>query len=121
MTLNKRGHVLGIFASNNFHGNQNLYDNIPTGDGPDQVSWILTGNGQFDIRSYYEALRGSTGVCFPCKSGVIKLLERWLLAWKTMWGKFFTYENLMKRRITLVNWCYKCRCNGENAYHLIVM
>ncbi len=38
-----------------------LYSNIPSGESPDRLS----GNGNLDDRSYYEALQGSCGGRFP--------------------------------------------------------
>ena len=61
-------------------------------------------NWEFDMLSYYNALRGSTTVSF---------------LWKGVWGfegslealgKILTCDNLRRRGYTIVNWCCICRC-----------
>lgn len=42
-----------------------LYANIPARRKEDRMAWRLKGNNIFDVHSYYEALRGNTGVFFP--------------------------------------------------------
>ena len=38
-----------------------IYSKVPTGEGEsDKIRWHLTGNGMFDVRSYYKAIRGTT-------------------------------------------------------------
>lgn len=37
-----------------------------------------------------------------------------------LWDKILTCDNLMKKGITLVDWCCMHRCNGKNEDHFIV-
>jgi hypothetical protein len=42
-----------------------LDSNFPSSEGFDRMKWTLTSDGQFDVSSYYEALRGARGCrCF---------------------------------------------------------
>ena len=38
-----------------------LDSNFPSNEGYDRMKWALTSDGQFDVSSYYEALRGARG------------------------------------------------------------
>jgi hypothetical protein len=40
--------------------------------------------------------------------------------WTKAWEKILTCDNLMKRGITLVDWCFMCRCSGEIVHHLML-
>ena len=44
-----------------------LESNIPSSDEGDCMRWKLTKNGNFDIRSFYNKLQGSSSVSFPWK------------------------------------------------------
>ena len=35
-------------------------------------------------------------------------------------NKILTYDNLMRRGYTLINWCCMCRCEGESVDHLLI-
>ena len=37
-----------------------------------------------------------------------------------MLGKILTNDNLIKRRVVLVNWCCLCKANGESIDHLFI-
>ena len=42
-----------------------LDSNFPSNEGYDRMKWALTSDSQFDVSSYYEALRGARGCrCF---------------------------------------------------------
>ena len=41
---------------------------LPLADDGDRMRWKLTKNGDFNIRSFYHKLRGSSSVVFPWKS-----------------------------------------------------
>ena len=42
-----------------------LDSNFPSSEGSNRMKWALTSDGQFDVSSYYEALRGVRGCrCF---------------------------------------------------------
>ena len=45
-----------------------LYSNFPSSKGSDRMRWTLTSDGEFDVSSYLEALRGTREMLFPWKS-----------------------------------------------------
>ena len=49
-----------------------LAANLPSMDGGDRMRWKLTNNGDFNIRSFYHKLCGSSSVVFP-KKGIWKV------------------------------------------------
>lgn len=77
-------------------------------------------SGEFDIRSFYNAQRGSTSISFFQK-------EIWGV--KAPQGIFFCLdsslgedpcEKLMKRVYSLVSWYCTCQCSGETTKHLLI-
>ena len=49
----------------------------------------------FDVCSYYETLRGSTGVAFPLSVRCTKFPKRGaFLVLVAIWGKILTHDNL---------------------------
>ena len=35
-------------------------------------------------------------------------------------GKCLTIDNLRKRKVWILDWCYTCKCNGELVDHLFL-
>ena len=35
------------------------------------------------------------------------------LVWTAALGKCLTIDNLRKRKVWILDWCYMCKCNGE--------
>ena len=46
---------------------QLIQSHIPRGDRSDTLCWRLKGDGKFDTRSYYHAIRGASNSLFPWK------------------------------------------------------
>ena len=46
---------------------QLIQSSIPRGDRSDTFCWPLEGDGKFDTRSYYHAIRGASNSLFPWK------------------------------------------------------
>ena len=40
--------------------------------------------------------------------------------WTTALGNILTIDNLRKRKVKIIDWCYMCNCNGEFADHLLL-
>lgn len=40
--------------------------------------------------------------------------------WTVARDSILTIDNLVKRNLSLVNWCCLCRCNGETMDHLLL-
>ena len=82
----------------------------------------LNGNDKFDVCSCYEALRGFNDVTFPWKSTWCSKAPKRVafFAWTAAWEKILMCDNLMRRRITMVDWCCMCRKSGETLDHLLL-
>ena len=40
--------------------------------------------------------------------------------WTVALGKILTIDNLRKRKVRIIDWCYMCKCNGESIDHLLL-
>ena len=86
------------------------------------MRWKLKKNGDFDIGSFYGALKGSSSTIFPCKSiwGMKAPHLVSFFVWTTTWGKILIGENLRGRGFTIVDWFCLCWCKGENVDNLLL-
>jgi hypothetical protein len=99
-----------------------LHSHTSFKEGGDGLRWRLTGNGIFNIRSYYLALRDNHPVTFPWKAiwGVHAPRRVAFFAWTASWGRILTADNLMRRGYQLAGWCCMCRRDGETISHLLL-
>ena len=81
---------------------QFIQSHIPRGKRSNTLCWRLKGDGKFDTRSYYHAIRVLKILCF---------LER------VFGNQRFL---LMLRGRPLANQCCMCCCDGESVDHLLV-
>ena len=99
-----------------------LGSNLSPTENGDRMRWKLTKNGDFDIRSFYNKLRGLLPIIFPWK-GIwkVKAPQRVsFFVWTAVWDKILTGDNLRGRGFDFVDWCIICRCNGETVDHLLL-
>jgi hypothetical protein len=82
----------------------------------------LKGNGLFDIKSFYNALRDFHPMRFPWKAiwGVHTPRKISFYVWAATWGRILTDDNLKQRGFQLAGWCSMCRCEGETISHLLL-
>ena len=99
-----------------------LYSHDSFRNGADCLRWRLKGDGVFDIKSFYSALRGSQPVSFPWKAiwGVRVPRRVAFFTWSAVWGRILTTDNLMRRGYHLAGRCYMCCCEGETICHLLL-
>uniref|UniRef100_A0A7N2QZ21 Reverse transcriptase zinc-binding domain-containing protein n=1 Tax=Quercus lobata TaxID=97700 RepID=A0A7N2QZ21_QUELO len=99
-----------------------LYSCMPRGGGEDKLSWKLTPNDVFDVRSFYNFLFGDLTVVFPWKSiRYVKVPKRVsFFLWTAAKDGILIIDNLVKRGQSLVNWCCMCQCDGESIDHLLL-
>lgn len=73
------------------------YSNFPSSKGSDRMRWALTSDGEFDVSSYLEALRGMREMMFPWKSiWCAKATKRVSsFVWTAAWGKIPTGDHLI--------------------------
>ena len=65
---------------------------------------------------------GFNDYCFPWKSiWKQKIPSRVaFFVWTAALGKCLTIDNLRKRKVWILDWCYMCKCNGELVDHLFL-
>ena len=96
--------------------------NLPPTENEDRMQLKLTKNEDFDIRSFYNKLRGSLSIIFPWK-GVWKIKTPQRVSffmWIAIWDKILTSDNLRGRGMDFVDRCIMCRCNGKMMDHLLL-
>ena len=99
-----------------------LGSNLPPTENGDSMRWNLTKDGDFDIHSFYNKLRGPLPIIFPWK-GIWKAKAPWhvsFFVWTVAWDKILTGNNLQVRGFDFVDWCIMCCCNGETVDHLLL-
>ena len=89
--------------------------------GPDKVCWKLARRRGFEVRGFYLSFYTPTR-SFPWRLGwQSKVPPRvTFFSWSTSLGKILTTNNLRKRHIIVLNWCYMCKRCGESVYHLLL-
>ena len=74
------------------------------------------------VRDYYRILAGTASFGFPWKSiWKQKIPSRVaFFVWIAALRKCLTIDNLRKRKVWILNWCYMCKRNGESVDHLFL-
>ena len=73
--------------------------NLPPTKNGDHMRWKLMKNGNFDIQSFYNKLRGPLPIIFLWKS-IWKVKALWrifFIFWITVWDKILTGNNFQGR------------------------
>lgn len=91
--------------------------NTPAREVGDQMWWTPKKKGEFNIRLYYNTLRGSFFIIFPWKGIRGVKVPRWvsLFVWIAAWEKILTSGNLRRRGFSIVDGCCMCRYGGETG------
>ena len=74
------------------------------------------------VNDFYSLLVGSNDYCFSWKS-IWKQKIPYRVAffvWTAALGKCLTIDNIRKRKVWILDWCYMCKCNGESVDHLFL-
>ena len=74
------------------------------------MCWISNKHKGFKVSDYYKILVGNTILGFPWKSiWKQKIPSRVaFFVWTTALGKYLTIDNLRKRKVCILDWCYMC-------------
>ena len=101
------------------HGHCLLFESARVG--PDKVCWKLTRSRGFEVSSFYLSFYPPP-ISFP-----------WRLVWQSkvpprvafffmvnLFRKNLTIDNLRKRRIVVLDWCYMYKRCGESVDHLLL-
>ena len=99
-----------------------VYGALVKGFGEDKMCWKLNREKGFLVKDYYSLLVGSNDYCFPWKCiWKQKIPSRVaFFVWTAALGKCLTIDNLRKRKVWILDWCYMCKCNGESVDHLFL-
>ena len=101
---------------------KHIYSDMPRGVGVDSLFWKLNPNSVYDVRSFYNSLSAPLTIPFPWRciwsSKVPRRVSFFL--WIAAWDSILTIDNLVKRNLSLVNWCCLCRCDRETVDHLLL-
>jgi hypothetical protein len=93
-----------------------LYSLKVRSEGEDKMCWISARKKSFEVKSYYKVLLSPIQSSFSWKSiWKAKVLPRVaFFVWTTTLRKILTLDNLRKRNIIMIEWCYMCKTFGES-------
>ena len=99
-----------------------VYASIVRGFGPDKVCQKPTRNRGFQVIGYYSSFYPPTLVSFPWRMiWQLKVPPRVaFFSWSASLGKVLTTNNLRKRRVIVLDWCYMCKRCAESVDHLLL-
>jgi hypothetical protein len=88
----------------------------------DQLRWVCTTSGLFEVRSYYRMLISHQRTNFPWKSIWQSRVPHKVafFTWLVAQGKILTIDNLCRRRIWVLDWCFMCKRAAESVNHLML-
>ena len=98
-----------------------IYGSSVRGIGEDKICWKLDRNKGFIVSAYYHILVGCD-LLFPWKSIWKQKISSQVafFIWTAVWGECLMIDNLRKRRVWVMDWCYMCKSNGESVDHLFL-
>ena len=98
-----------------------IYSLKVLGVGPDKVCWKLARSGGFEIGGFYLFFYPYTR-SFPWRLvWQSKVPPRAaFFSWLASLGKILTTDNLCKRHIIVLYWCYMCKRCGKSLDHLLL-
>ena len=74
------------------------------------------------VSAYYHLLVGRSEQFFPWNSIWKQKIPSRVASfiWIAALGKCLTIDNLRKRKVCILDWCYMCKCNSETVDHLFL-
>ena len=90
---------------------------IVWGFGPNKVCWKPARSRGFEVRGFYRSFYTPTLVMI-WQSKVSPRVA--FFAWFASLGKILTTDNLCKRRVLVLDWCYMCKRCGESMDHFLL-
>ena len=92
------------------------------GVGFDKFWWKPASGRGFNVSGYYQSLSPSRVISFPWKmvwqSKVPPRVA--FFSWTAALGKILTIDNLWKRHLVVLEWCFMCKRCGESVDHLLL-
>ena len=99
-----------------------IYSTPVRGIGEDKRCWLPCKSKAFMVSAFYHLLVGHNEQFFPWKSiWKQKISSRVaFFVWIVAFGKCLTIDNLRKRKVCILDWCYMCKYNNETVDHLFL-
>ena len=99
-----------------------LYQSDVKGCGQDKVWWQGSIGKGFQVKLFYKALLPSNGLSVPWKSiWKTKVPPRVsFFVWIATMDRILTMQNLRRRHVMVIDWCYMCKASGESTDHLLL-
>ena len=99
-----------------------IYSTSVRGTEEDKRYWLPCKRKGFTVSAYYHLLIGHNEHSFPWKSiWKQKIPSRVaFFVWTAALGKCLTIDNLKKRKVCILDWCYTCKYNSESVNHLFL-
>ena len=99
-----------------------IYSNPVRGTEEDKRYWLPCKRKGFTVSAYFHLLIGHNEHSFPWKSiWKQKIPSRVaFFVWTAALGKCLTIDNLRKRKVCILDWCYMCKCSSESVSHLFL-
>ena len=74
------------------------------------------------MSGYYQSLSHSRVISFPWKLVWQLKVPPWVafFSWTAALGKILTIDNLQKRHLVVLEWCFMCKRCGESVDHLLL-
>ena len=93
-----------------------IYSTPVRGIEEDKRCWLPRKSKGFTVNAYYHLLVGHSEQFWKQKipSRVA------FFVWTATLGKCLTIDNLRKRKVCILDWCYVCKCNSESVDHLFL-
>ena len=98
-----------------------VYSSKVPGVGPNEFCWKPTRSRHFEVSNFYLSFYPPT-FYFPWRlvwqSKVSPRVA--FFSWSTSLGKILTIDNIRKRHIIVLDWCYMCKRCEESVDHLLL-
>uniref|UniRef100_A0A2N9EX59 Reverse transcriptase domain-containing protein n=1 Tax=Fagus sylvatica TaxID=28930 RepID=A0A2N9EX59_FAGSY len=99
-----------------------LYSSSAKGYGEDRMCWRGGCKDGFQVKAYYRDILPPSGLTLPWKSiWRAKAPPRMaFFVWTAALGRILTTNNLRRRRVIVLDYCWLCKSNGESISHLLL-
>ena len=99
-----------------------VYSFTIRGLGPNKVCWKLATSRGFEVIGFYLSFYPPTLLSFPWRMiWQSKVSQRVaFFSWTSFLGKILTIDNLCKRRVLVLDWCYMFKSCGNSVDHLLL-
>jgi exonuclease III len=99
-----------------------LYSSSAKGYGEDRMCWRGGCQAGFQVKTYYRDILPPSGFTLPWKSiWRTKAPPRVaFFVWTAALGRILTTDNLRRRRVIVLDYCWLCKSNGESISHLLL-